>query len=238
MGADKWKIDPLGAYFYYCSNETIKGLTLFDFPYAKVPADMPVVCDMSSEFCSRPIDVKKYGVIFAGAQKNCGPAGNTVVIVRRDLIKKEKILKTTPSVMNLFEVDASPEQMLNTPATWSCYITGLYVEYMNKFGMKHFEELAIKKSKMIYDAIDSSGGYYVNKVEPTFRSRMNIVFQIPKGEALEKKFLAESEKAGLIDLSGHRSVGGLRASIYNAMSVEGVEALVNFMKKFKDENNK
>lgn len=231
-----WKIDPTGAYFYYCSNETINGVTLFDFPYDKVPADMPLVADMSSEFCSRPIDVKKYGVIFAGAQKNCGPAGNTIVIVRKDLIKKDKALKLTPSVMNFAEVDASPEQMLNTPATWSCYITGLYIDYMNKLGLKHLEDLAIRKAKMLYDMIDSSGGYYVNKVEPAYRSRMNIVFQMEKGEAMEKKFFAEAEKAGLIDVSGHRSVGGLRASIYNAMPVEGVEALINFMKKFKDEN--
>ncbi len=211
-------------------------MTLYDFPYDKVPADMPLIADMSSEFCSRPIDVRKYGLIFAGAQKNCGPAGNTIVIVRKDLIKKEKPLKITPSVMNYFEVNAAPEQMLNTPATWSCYITGLYVEYMNKFGMKHFEELAIKKSKMLYDMIDGSSGYYMNKVEPAYRSRMNVVFQMAKGEAAEKKFFAEAEKAGLIDVSGHRSVGGLRASLYNAMPVEGVEALINFMKKFRDEN--
>lgn len=234
--ADKWKIDPTGAYFHYTSNETINGLTLFDFPYSAVPEGMPVICDMSSEFCSRPIDVKKYGVIYAGAQKNCGPAGNTVVIVRKDLIKKESIMKITPSVMNLAIVDESAEQMYNTPTTWSCYMTGLYVEYMNKFGLKHFEDLAIQKSKMIYDVIDSSGGYYINKIEPAFRSRMNVVFQLGKGEAAEKKFFAEAEKAHLIDVSGHRSVGGLRASIYNAMPVEGVQTFVNFMKKFRDEN--
>jgi phosphoserine aminotransferase len=197
---------------------------------------MPIVCDMSSEFCSRPIDVKKYGIIFAGAQKNCGPAGNTVVIVRKDLIKKDKILKITPPVMNFDVVNASPEQMYNTPTTWSCYMTGLYVEYMNKFGLGHFEELAKARSKLIYDAIDSSSGYYVNKVDPAWRSRMNVVFQMAKGEPMEKKFLADAEKAGLIDVSGHRSVGGLRASLYNAMPIEGVQALVNFMKKFMDEN--
>lgn len=197
---------------------------------------MPIVCDMSSEFCSRPIDVKKYGIIYAGAQKNCGPAGNTVVIVRRDMIKKDKIQKITPSVMNYAIVDESPEQMYNTPTTWSCYMSGLYIEYMNKHGLKYFEDLAIQRSKMLYDAIDTSGGYYMNKVEPAFRSRMNVVFQLSKGEATEKKFFAEAEKAGLIDVSGHRSVGGLRASMYNAMPVEGVEAFVNFMKKFKDEN--
>ena len=195
-----------------------------------------MVCDMSSEFCSRPVDVSKYGLIFAGAQKNCGPAGNTVVIVRKDLIKKDKILKITPQVINYATVEASAEQMYNTPTTWSCYVTGLYVDYMNKFGLKHFEELAIQRSKLLYDAIDSSGGYYFNKIEPAFRSRMNVVFQMKKGEAAEKKFLADAEKAGLIDVSGHRSVGGLRASLYNAMPVEGVQALVTFMKKFKDEN--
>ena len=197
---------------------------------------MPIVCDMSSEFCSRPIDVKQYGIIFAGAQKNCGPAGNTVVIIRKDLIKKEKIMKITPPVINYDIVQASPEQMYNTPTTWSCYMTGLYVEYMNKFGLKHFEDLAIERSKMLYNAIDSSAGYYVNKVDPAFRSRQNVIFQMKGGEALEKKFLAASEKAGLIDLSGHRAVGGLRASLYNAMPVEGVQALINFTKKFMDEN--
>jgi phosphoserine aminotransferase len=237
IGEDKWKINPDASYFHYCSNETINGLTYFDFPYSKIPSTMPIVCDMSSEFCSRPIDVSKYGVIFAGAQKNCGPAGNTVVIVRKDLVKKENIMKITPSVMNLDTVEKSPEQMLNTPATWSCYITGLYVKYMNKFGLKHFEDLAITRSKMLYDAIDSSAGYYVNKVEPKFRSRQNVVFQMAKGEVTEKKFLADAEKAGLIEVSGHRLVGGLRASLYNAMPVAGVEALVNFMKKFKDENH-
>ena len=191
---------------------------------------------MSSEFCSRPVDVSKYGVIYAGAQKNCGPAGNTVVIVRKDLIKKDKILKITPPVINYDVVNSSPEQMYNTPTTWSCYISGLYIEYMNKLGLKQIEDLAIQKSKMVYDVIDSSGGYYINKVEPAFRSRMNLVFQIAKGEAVEKTFFSEAEKAGLIDLSGHRSVGGLRASLYNAMPVSGVEALVNFMKKFKDEH--
>ncbi len=236
LPGDKWKIKPEGAYMHYCSNETINGLTLYDFPHSVVPAGMPVVCDMSSEFCSRPIDVAKYGVIFAGAQKNCGPAGNTVVIVRKDLIKKDKILPITPSVMNFHTVNESPEQMLNTPTTWSCYVSGLYVEYMNKFGLKHFEDLAIQRSKMIYDVVDASGGYYINKINPAVRSRMNVIFQMAKGEAAEKKFFAEAEKAGLIDVSGHRSVGGLRASIYNAMPVEGVQALVNFMKKFKDEN--
>ena len=191
---------------------------------------------MSSEFCSRPIDVKKYGVIYAGAQKNCGPAGNTIVIVRRDLIKKETILPVTPAVINYATVDAAPEQMYNTPTTWSCYVCGLYLEYMNKLGIKHLEDNAIQKAKVLYDAIDNSGGYYVNKIEPAFRSRMNIVFQMQKGADLEKKFAEEATKAGLIDIKGHRSVGGLRASIYNAMPIEGVNALVNFMKKFKDEN--
>lgn len=197
---------------------------------------MPIVCDMSSEFCSRPIDVKKYGVIYAGAQKNCGPAGNTIVIVKKDLIKKETILPITPAVINYATVNAAPEQMYNTPTTWSCYMCGLYLEYMNSKGLKFWEDMATRKAKKLYDYIDNTGGYYVNKVEPEFRSKMNVVFQMAKGEEAEKKFAANAEKAGLIDVKGHRSVGGLRASIYNAMPIEGVEALVNFMKKFKDEN--
>ena len=236
LPGDKWNIDKEGAYMYYCSNETINGLTNFDFPYSAVPEGMPLICDMSSEFCSRPIDVKQYAVIFSGAQKNCGPAGNTVVIVRKDMIKKDMAMKITPGVMNFQQVNDSPEQMLNTPATWSCYVSGLYVEYMNKFGLKHFEDLAIARSKILYEAIDNSAGYYFNKIEPKFRSRQNVVFQMAKGEAMEKKFLQDAEKAKLIDVSGHRSVGGLRASLYNAMPIEGVQALVSFMKKFKDEN--
>lgn len=233
---DKWNLDKEAAYFHYCSNETINGLTYFDFPYSAVPEGMPLICDMSSEFCSRPIDVKKYGVIYAGAQKNCGPAGNTIVLVRKDLIKKDKILPITPAVINYATVNDAPEQMYNTPTTWSCYITGLYLEYMNNKGLKFLEDMAIQRSKLLYDVIDNSGGYYVNKVEPAFRSRMNVVFQMQKGEELEKKFASEAEKAGLIDVKGHRDVGGLRASLYNAMSIEGVNALTDFMKKFKDEH--
>lgn len=197
---------------------------------------MPIVCDMSSEFCSRPIDVKKYGVIYAGAQKNCGPAGNTIVIVRRDMIKKDTILPITPAVINYATVNDAPEQMYNTPTTWSCYVCGLYLEYMLNKGLKNLEDMAIQRSKLLYDTIDNSGGYYINKVEKDFRSRMNVVFQMQKGADYEKKFAAEAEKAGFIDVKGHRSVGGLRASLYNAMPIEGVEALVKFMKKFKDEN--
>ena len=124
---------------------------------------MPIISDMSSEFCSRPIDVKKYGVIYAGAQKNCGPAGNTIVIVRRDLIKKETVLPVAPAVINYFTVDAAPEQMYNTPTTWICYVGGLYLEYMNNLGIMHLEDMAIQKAKVSYDATDNSGGYYVNK---------------------------------------------------------------------------
>jgi len=234
---DKWNIDKDGAYFHYCSNETINGLTQFNFPYTAIPEGMPIVCDMSSEFCSRPIDVKKYGIIYAGAQKNAGPAGNTIVIVRKDLIKKDTILPCTPSVINYDIVNKAPEQMYNTPTTWSCYISGLYIDYMNKFGLKHWEDLAIERSKLIYDVIDKSSGYYINKIDPAFRSRVNVIFQMKNGEAAEKKFFAEAEKAGLIDVSGHRSVGGLRASMYNAMPIEGAQALANFMKKFMDENH-
>lgn len=234
----KWNVDKSASYFHYCSNETINGLTYFDFPYEAVPAGMPIVCDMSSEFCSRPIDVKKYGVIYAGAQKNCGPAGNTVVIIRKDLIKKEKIMPITPSMINYHTVFTASEQMLNTPCVWSVYMSSLYVDYMNKLGLKNIEELAKQRSKMLYDCIDNSGGYYKNQIKANCRSRMNVVFQIEGGEKMEKKFLADAEKEGLIDVSGHRSVGGCRASLYNAMPIEGVQKLVNFMKKFKDENTK
>ncbi len=231
-----WDIDPTGAYLHYCSNETGNGTTLYDFPYSSLPEGMPLMCDMSSEFCARQIDVSKYGVIYAGVQKNCGPSGVTVVIARKDLLKKEHVLKVTPPVINYALINDVPEQMFNTPATWSCYVTGLYVDYMNKVGLKHFEDLAIRRSKLVYDVIDSSAGYYVNKVDPKCRSRTNVVFHLKGGETLTKKFLEGADKAGLIQLAGFAPVGGIRASLYNAMPMEGAEALIAFMKKFRDEN--
>eukprot|EP01022_Parablepharisma_sp_SALTPOND_P029166 TRINITY_DN72711_c0_g1_i1.p2 TRINITY_DN72711_c0_g1~~TRINITY_DN72711_c0_g1_i1.p2 ORF type:complete len:401 (+),score=34.18 TRINITY_DN72711_c0_g1_i1:90-1205(+) len=233
---EKWHVDPNGAYFHYCSNETVDGLTLYEFPYKVLPENMPLICDMSSEFCARKIDVDKFGVIYAGVQKNCGPAGVTVLIVRKKLLDKTKVLPITPSVYNYALIQECPEQMYNTPATWSCYVTGLYLEYMNSFGLKHFEDLAIEKSKLLYTLIDKSDGYYVNKVAPEFRSRTNVCFHLSKGEEATAKFVEKAEKEGLVGLEGYKLVGGIRASLYNAMPMEGAEKLIEFMKQFMDEN--
>lgn len=197
---------------------------------------MTLVSDMSSEFCSRPINVAKYGLIYAGAQKNAGPAGNTIVIVRKDLIKKENIMKITPAMINYQKILEAPLYMYNTPCCWAVYMSMLYFDYLNKKGMKFIEDMAILKAKMFYDFVDNSQGYYQNIIHPKFRSRMNIPFLVKGGDAACKKFVEEARKFNLLELSGHRSVGGCRASFYNAMPVEGVANLLVFMKKFMQEN--
>lgn len=196
---------------------------------------MPLVCDMSSNFCSRPVNWDKYGVVYAGAQKNVGPAGICISVIREDLIGHQR--KDTPLLCDWKTFRDAPTKFHNTPACWPIYVCGLNLAYMKKLGLKHLEDQAHTKSKMLYDFIEGSDGYYSNPVEPIFRSRMNIPFRVKKDDKLEAKFLKEAQEHGLIELKGHRSVGGCRASIYNAMPVEGVEALVNFMKKFRDENH-
>ena len=189
---------------------------------------------MSSNIASRPIEWSRYGLVYAGSQKNLGPAGVTVVIVREDLIGNE--IETTPEVMNYKKHADAPGQCYNTPCCWSIYMLGLNVEYMLEKGLDKCEEEAKLKSSMIYDFIEASDGYYISPVDPAFRSRMNVTFRVKNDADLEKKFISEAAKVGLVELKGHRSVGGMRASIYNAMPVEGVQALVDFMKKFQEEN--
>jgi phosphoserine aminotransferase len=230
---ETWKIDKEAAYFHYCDNETIHGVEFKEFPY-EVVGDLTLVSDMSSNFCTRPIDWDKYGVVYGGAQKNIGPAGVTVCVIREDLIGHQR--KDTPLICDWQTFDKAPNTFHNTPVTWSIYACGLNIAHMKKHGLAYYQEQAEKKSKMLYDYIDGSEGYYTNPVDPRYRSRMNIPFRVKKDETLENKFLKEAQAAGLIELKGHRSVGGCRASIYNAMPVEGVEALINFMKKFRDEN--
>jgi len=230
---DKWVVDNDSAYFHYCDNETIHGVEFPEFPYDKV-GDLTLVCDMSSNFCSRPINWEKYGVVYAGAQKNVGPAGVTVAVIRDDLIGHHR--PDTPVMCDWKTFLNAPNTFHNTPVCWSIYVCGLNIAHMKKNGIQHYVDLAEKRSKMLYDYIDASSDYYSNPVDPRYRSRMNIPLRVKKDDALETKFLKEAAEAGLIELKGHRSVGGCRASCYNAMPIEGVEALINFMKKFRDEN--
>ncbi len=216
-------------YVYLCANNTIYGT---EWKYVPETKKVPIVADMSSNILSKPIDVTKYGLIFAGAQKNMGCAGLTVVIIREDLIKECK--PYTPVMMD-YKAQADKDSMYNTPPTYAIYILGLVLEWIeNLGGLEVMEKRNIEKAKLLYDYIDSSD-FYTNPVNKEDRSLMNVVFTSPSKE-LDAKFASESAAAGMSNLKGHRSVGGMRASIYNAMSLEGVETLIEFMKKFEAEN--
>jgi phosphoserine aminotransferase len=224
-----WKVDPDAAYFYYCENETVDGVEFHSIPELK---NQLLVCDMSSNICSRPVDVSKFGVIYAGAQKNLGPAGVTIVIVREDLLDKN-VHPLCPIMCN-WKVQADNDSLYNTPPTFAIYMVNLYLEHMLALGgAEHYGKLNAQKAKLLYDAIDGSGGFYNNKVDKRFRSRMNVVFTIKDDEKIATEFVNEAKKIGLVELKGHRIVGGIRASIYNGMPLEAVEKLVNFMKEFK-----
>jgi phosphoserine aminotransferase len=221
-----WVIDNDAAYLHYTSNETIHGVEFNEIPNVK---GLPLVCDMSSNILSRPIDVSKFGLIYAGSQKNMGAAGVTVVIVRDDLLGK--CLKTVPPVFNYAE-QAKNQSMLNTPTTYSWYLMGLVLKWLQaQGGVTAIEQRNIVKAAKLYQAIDASS-LYRNPVDLAYRSRMNVPF-ILANEALDKEFLTAAETAGLNELKGHRSVGGMRASIYNAMPERGVDALISFMQEFE-----
>ena len=225
--AAELQFDPQAAYAHICTNETIHGVEMFDLP--EVPAGVPLVADMSSHILSRPMDVSRYGLIYAGAQKNIGPAGLVIVIVREDLLGKA--LPSTPSVMD-FSVMAEHGSMLNTPPTFGIYLAGLVFKHLKaQGGLAAVEAANIAKATLLYDAIESSGGFYRNPVEQGCRSRMNVPFTL-ENPALDADFLAEAAARRLAGLKGHKSVGGMRASIYNAMSLEGVAALVELMQDF------
>ncbi len=221
----EWRPDPDGAYLHYTSNETIHGV---EFPF--VPeASMPLVVDMSSDILSREVDVSRFGLIYAGAQKNMGPSGITVVIVRKDLLCDP--LPSTPSVLD-YRQQAEAGSMLNTPPTYNWYLLGLVLEWLQRQGgLKAVEQRNIEKSELIYRLIDASD-FYQNPVDPRYRSRMNIPFTLTD-PTLDKVFLQEAESNGMVNLKGHRSVGGMRASIYNAMPLEGVKTLAEFMQEFE-----
>jgi len=220
------KLTPGAAYVHYTPNETIGGV---EFDYVPQVGNVPLVADFSSSILSRPIDVSKYGLIYAGAQKNIGPSGLVVVIVRDDLIGKAR--PGTPSVWD-FKAMADEGSMLNTPPTFGFYFAGLVFKWLKKQGgLKAMEERNRTKAKKLYDFIEASG-FYKSPVAPNARSWMNVPFTLAKPE-LDKTFCDEAKKAGLVNLEGHRSVGGMRASIYNAMPPEGIDALIKFMKEFQ-----
>ena len=224
---ESWEYKKNDAYIHFCSNETVDGVEYFDDPNIK---DIPIVCDMSSNILSKPINISSYGVIYAGAQKNIGPAGLTILIVRDDLLDFAD--KKTPSTLN-WKIQSENNSMINTPASYGIYIAGLVFDWLIKQGgLGSIEKINIKKSNYLYDFIDSTD-FYINNVDKVNRSRMNITFNIYNDE-LTSDFLAGAEKNGLFGLKGHRAIGGLRASIYNAMSFEGVIALVDYMKEFKN----
>jgi phosphoserine aminotransferase len=221
-----WTLDADAAYLHYTSNETIHGVEFSEAPANK---GLTLVSDMSSNILSRSVDIGQFGLIYAGTQKNMGPAGVTVVIVRDDLIGSAP--KTTPEIFN-YAVQAKNGSMLNTPATYNWYLVGLVLKWLkDQGGVAAIEQRNIAKSNMLYEAIDRSGLYH-NPVALPFRSRMNVPF-ILKDESLDKHFLAAAEANGLYELKGHRSVGGMRASIYNAMPEAGVTALCEFMAEFE-----
>jgi phosphoserine aminotransferase len=221
-----WKCGKDAAYVHVCTNETIGGV---EYHWIPDTGDVPLVADMSSHILSRPIDVTKYGVIYGGAQKNIGPAGLTIVIVRDDLL--DRALPITPSAFHWKE-QAAADSMLNTPPTYAIYIAGLVFEWLlAQGGVAAIEKKNIAKAALLYDYLDQSS-FYRNPVRKEDRSRMNVPFKL-RDEALDEAFLKGAKEAGMVQLKGHRSVGGMRASIYNAMPVEGVQALVEYMKAFE-----
>ncbi len=222
----EWKLDPDAAYVHVTTNETIGGV---EFHWVPDTGSVPLVADMSSHILSRPMDVSRYGLIYAGAQKNIGPAGLTIVIVRDDLIGQA--LPVTPTVFD-YKVQADNDSMSNTPATYGIYMAGLVFEWLKKQGgVAAMEKVNRAKAALLYDYLDQTE-FYHSPVARDDRSLMNVPFTL-RNDALDKSFIQESEAAGLFQLKGHRSVGGMRASIYNAMPVEGVQALVQFMKEFE-----
>ena len=222
----KWALSPDAAYVHITANETIHGVEFRDAPDV---GGVPLVADFSSSIASEPIDVSRYGVIYGGAQKNLGPVGISFAIVRRDLLQREG--QPRADIFDLRSILAK-DSMLNTPPTWNWYLLGLTVKWMlAEGGVAGFARRNARKSALLYAAIDGSGGYYRNEVAPAVRSRMNVPFFLHE-EALDKPFLAEAKAAAMIGLKGHRALGGMRASIYNAMPEAGVQALADFMQDF------
>lgn len=228
---DQLDLDPSAAYMYIASNETIQGV---QFPTEPDTGDVPLVCDASSDFLHRPVDITRYGILFACAQKNAGPAGVTVVIIRDDLLERSQ--DSLPGYMN-YRTHADADSLWNTPPSFGVYMVGLVARWLQDEigGLEKMYQQNRDKSALLYEAIDESDGFYRGHALPDCRSVMNVAFRLPT-EELDKKFLGEAEANKLCTLKGHRSVGGMRASIYNAMPVEGVQALRDFMRDFHAKN--
>ena len=223
------KFSPDASYVHICTNNTIEGTQWTALPET---GSVPLVADMSSDIASRPVDVKKFGVIFAGAQKNLGPSGVTIVIIRKDLA--ERADKNLPTLLQ-YRTHIKEKSLYHTPPTFAVYIVGLVLEWIESLGgVKGLEKRNESKARLLYEAIESSGGFYSCPVEKASRSKMNVVFRVGGGdESLEKNFAAEAATAGLAGTPGHRSVGGMRVSLYNAVTFEAVEALTSFMSEFR-----
>jgi len=229
--ADELDLNGDAAYVYIASNETIQGV---QFPREPEVGDVPLVCDASSDILCRPVPVEKYGILYACAQKNLGPSGVTVVIIRDDLV--ERAPDDLPSMLN-YKTFAEGKSLLNTPPTFAIYMVKLVTDWLlgEIGGLEKMEAINRRKAAMLWELIDASGGFYEVHAQPGSRSLMNVAFRLADSE-LEGPFLQQAEARGLAALKGHRSVGGCRASIYNAMPVEGVEALCDFMREFQDSN--
>jgi phosphoserine aminotransferase len=224
------KLDPDASYVHFTSNNTIYGTQWRNEPEV---GNVPLVCDASSDFLHKMIDINKYGLIYAGAQKNIGPSGVTVVIIRKDLLERSS--DSLHTYMN-YKIHVENDSMYNTPTTFGIYIAGLVFKWLlNMGGLNEMYKRNLDKAKILYDAIDASGGYYKGTTAVEDRSLMNVTYRLPN-EELEKKFIDEAKKKGFEGLKGHRSVGGIRASIYNAFPKKGVEELATFMEEFKKNN--
>jgi phosphoserine aminotransferase len=227
---DELQFDPNAAYVHYTSNETIDGV---EFKYDLDAGGVPVVCDASSNILSKPVDIEKYALIYAGAQKNIGPSGVTVVIIRDDLLGRTP--RDLPPLLT-YKAIAENGSLLNTPNTWGIYLTSLVCDWLkDQGGVEAMEVRNREKAAILYDAIDSSDGFYSAHATREARSLMNVTFRLPTPD-LDEKFCSEAETLRMDGLRGHRSVGGIRASIYNAFPKKGVERLVEFMKDFAGRN--
>ena len=223
---DTWQLNPNASYVHIATNETIHGV---QFKQPPEVGNVPLVADMSSDILSAPVDVRRYGLIYAGAQKNIGPSGLVLIIIRRDLLQRP----TRPMAKIFRYIEhATHDSMLNTPNTWGWYLAGLTFQWLrDNGGLVAMDERNRQKSELLYGAIDGSGGYYRNPIDPPVRSRMNVPFTL-HDSVLDAAFLQESEAAGLLALKGHKAIGGMRASLYNAVPLEAVQALVDFMHDF------
>lgn len=228
---EKLDLDPKAAYLYFCSNETIHGVEFFNEPVP--PTGVELICDASSDFMSRPIDITKYAYLYAGAQKNVGPAGVVIGILREDML--ERVPENMPVMLD-YKVQATEKSLYNTPPCFSIYMVGLVMQWIKRMGgLAGIEARNKAKAELIYKTIENSGGFYKGHAQPESRSRMNVTFRLPN-EELEDTFAKEAKKLNMIGLKGHRSVGGMRASIYNAVELSDVEVLTQFMKEFQTKN--